>query len=710
MYATPKSRDDAPRNNNNPYAATLPNQPTAQLNPSLIIFESDRKIAARSISRPKPKCTPTTAAEEIMDSFLASLRYVPTQNVFRNIGSEFISKFSRYYNESKSILKQSANTSLIPNNYTVVFPFQVPEKMKDDPGFKKVLQEAKDGAAEATKTNHVNYLKVVRSANQLWKNDLKEFIALSLPEMSNIVLITHNAAEYGAHNLVADVLMIAHQDVLRLWCNLESFVEIYKRVNQCGRIPEDAKTILDRMTPAAKAAPAAASKTAPVNSNKSPAAAPIPPTPILAPATGNLKDVNAIYGKDEETSAISDGSSLPGFFNASALLLKMQEQPGVDVKILLQELAKKEAEAASNQGNLPPTSITAPITAPSEGASVKQAPQILSPLRALRQRETSKLYFSRKYSQEEVEALMGIEEENSQIFRCKRLALLDSIRDDNYVEGSRLASVRSDPKESAAKRLFTSLEEVEYTPFDHPQAVQDLLDAALQLFSHTRSAYINQYLYNLTVKDLKKTQVKYSYSTSASQTTNRMATEFNSAHPPTSEKTIDASLDSKLHKKMVQYEQDREDSDDDIYFRLAALEDDLNTERAQRKKSEQELLRLKSTLESKEEVPNSNSGTETIELDPSESPPPKQPKVKFQEPPPNKFTKNSSNRHKNIHARAKKRHQKQNEATDADSDTSQGNSDSSKKKRKRNSNNGRNRKGDKKRHQKNIPKHLLKRK
>eukprot|EP00956_Cyclotella_meneghiniana_P033184 scaffold94230_cov76-Cyclotella_meneghiniana.AAC.1 len=122
MYATPKSRDDAPRNNNNPYAATLPNQPTAQLNPSLIIYDSDRKIAARSISRPKPKCMPTTAAEEIMDSFLATLRYVPTQNVFRNIGSEFISKFSRYYNESKSILmKQSANHSLIPNNYIQLF-------------------------------------------------------------------------------------------------------------------------------------------------------------------------------------------------------------------------------------------------------------------------------------------------------------------------------------------------------------------------------------------------------------------------------------------------------------------------------------------------------------------------------------------------------------------------------------------------------------
>eukprot|EP00956_Cyclotella_meneghiniana_P018398 scaffold30607_cov57-Cyclotella_meneghiniana.AAC.2 len=161
---------------------------------------------------------------------------------------------------------------------------------------------------------------------------------------------------------------------------------------------------------------------------------------------------------------------------------------------------------------------------------------------------------------------------------------------------------------------------------------------------------------------------------------------------------------------MVQYEQDREDSDDDIYFRLAALEDDLNTERVERKKSEQELLRLKSTLESKEEVPSSNSGTETIELDPSESPPPKQSKVKFQEPPPNKFTNNSSNRHKNIHARAKKRHQKQNEATDADSDTSQGNSDFSKKQRKRNSNKGGNRKGDKKRHRKNNPKHLSKRK
>eukprot|EP00956_Cyclotella_meneghiniana_P033185 scaffold94230_cov76-Cyclotella_meneghiniana.AAC.2 len=483
--------------------------------------------------------------------------------------------------------------------------------MKDDPDFKKVLQEAKDGAAKATKTNHANYLKVVRSANQLWKDDLKEFITLSLPELSNIVLITHNAAEYGAHNLVANVLMMAHQDVLRLWCNLESFVDIYKRVNQCGQIPEDAKTILNRMTPATKAASADASKTAPVSSNKPPLAAPIPPTPVIAPAT-------------------------------AALLSKMQEQLGVDILQLLQELAKKETEAASDQGKiLPPSSITAPTTTPSEGASLKKAPQILSPLRALRQRETSKLYFSRKYSREEIKILMGIEKEESQIHRCKRLALLDSIREDNYVEGSHLDFVRSEPTKSAAKRLFTSLEEVEYTPFDHPQAMQDLLNAVLQLFTHTRSAYINQYLYNLTVKDLKKTQVN---------------------EPPTSEKTIDATLDSKIHKKLVQYEQDREDSDDDIYFRLAALEDSLNTERAQRKKSEHELLRLKSTLESKEDVPPSNSGTETIELDPSMSPPPKQPKVKFQEPPSNKDTNNPSKHHRNIHARAKQqRRRKQTE-------------------------------------------------
>lgn len=648
-----------------------------------IIDDMDRSIAAKSINRARPNRTPTDAAKEIVDSFIVSLQHVHAQQAYRDIGSEFITTFSRYYNESKSILRQGANRSLIPNNYTVVFPFQVKDRMKEDTDFMKLLRGAKDDAAKATFTNQQNYIKIMKSANKISKSQVVEFVARSISQLSHIVLITHSAAEYGSHNLIADILLTSHRDILKHLCGLERFVEIYKRVNQCGRTPEEAQVLLDRLTPSTEAANEISVADG-IDENAAIAAKSktIPPTPGETPtAKGNLKCPDSIYkGVHEETSALTDSSTPRGFITASEMLRKMQEDPGVDMVALLTEMAKSEP-------------VTQDVTTPKEddsvipskkGASKLETPRpVLSPLRTLKQPQTDKVYFSRKYSRAEIEALSE-GTELSQLHRCKNLALIDSIREDNYVEGSLLSQSTSDTNDTPAKRLFSSLEEVDYESFDHPQAMNDLNIALINLFHHPRAMYITQYMYNLQEKDLKKSQMKYSTTTLASKSTERMTSESNSANPPVSDQTIEAIADAKVERKVNKLNSKREATDNEIIERLVSVEQTLKIECAKRKQAELELLTLKSHLAEhpKEDVPSDNSGKEIIELLDEGSTPQK--KVNFETSPPRKknhppastLHSNQLNRlEPNLHNRAKKRRNQHIAATDADRDTSTDNQD-----------------------------------
>eukprot|EP00956_Cyclotella_meneghiniana_P022127 scaffold41279_cov65-Cyclotella_meneghiniana.AAC.1 len=328
---TQKSRDHASTKKTNPYAGNSSSRRTAQsnTNPIVLINESDRTLAAKSINHPRPNMMPTDAAKDIIASFVASLQHVPAQEAFVKIGNEFVSKWAQYYNDSKSIIRLSANHSLISRSYAVSFPFQVPKRLEKDPDFMGLLNEAREDAAKATNVNHRHYIKAVTAVNKSLRVGLVEFIARSLPVMSKIVLITHNAAEYGPHNLVADTLALSQREILAHFTTLEIFIGIYKRENKCGRAPEDAKVLLDRLTrPPARAV-------AENDVNKS--AAEIPPdsitnTPIVpndATPKGNLKCPIGIYTRQEDTSAITE-SSERGFLSALDLL-KKAETEGFDM-------------------------------------------------------------------------------------------------------------------------------------------------------------------------------------------------------------------------------------------------------------------------------------------------------------------------------------------------------------------------------------------
>ena len=671
-----KSRGSAPAN---PYTGnSVKQRETAPLNPMELVSASDRTIAARSINRPRHGVMPTAAAQDIIASFVASLQHVPAQNAYVTIGYEFVSRWSKYYNDSKTIIRQSANHSLINNSYSFAFNFQVPRRMLNDPDLKGILQDARDDAFTATKKNHEHYLKAVTAVNKDLKLDLMEFIARSLPQLSKIVLITHNAIEYGRHNLVADMLVLAYDEILMHFTTLEKFVKIYKSENKCGRVPEDAKVLLERLTP-----PVMAVREEDVTTTRTEAEVPlvldglIPETPKASTApNGNLKCPIGIY-RQEEPSDITESSKPAGFVSALDLYNKAQTE-GFDLLKFLKEASEQESIIPPQPQVQPPNTINTPAQS-SATAATTAAPEALSPLRTLKQPQTNKFWFSRNYSRSELKTIIGFKEESTRLIRCKRLTLINSIRDENYVEGSLLSSISAETADTPAKRLFASLEEVDFEAFDHKTAIQDLLEAVQWLFLQPRAIYITQYMYILTAKDLKKSQVQNDLPSLASDSAERMNSEQNAANPPTSEKTIGTTVDKSVDKRMNKHKKETNEATASILERMELIEQQFKLERSKRLESERELQDLKTSLESKEEVPSSDSGTETIDSDRSKPHHHPKSKVKFQSlPPSNNNPRNTPKQRRkhhqeleqNIHGRAaKKRRKKQDEVTDAEQDT-----------------------------------------
>ena len=68
---------------------------------------------------------------------------------------------------------------------------------------------------------------------------LLEHAAVSFWRMARILLASIKAMEYNPHNLVADMLLVYYNRVLRELCDLEEFVSIYKSIHKCGRDAED---------------------------------------------------------------------------------------------------------------------------------------------------------------------------------------------------------------------------------------------------------------------------------------------------------------------------------------------------------------------------------------------------------------------------------------------------------------------------------------
>ena len=74
------------------------------------------------------------------------------------------------------------------------------------------------------------YLEMKSYINTDRKLELIETLASSLPRMAKLILAECGfSQDYGPHNLVADVLTHHHAHILKVWCDLPYFIEVYTR-------------------------------------------------------------------------------------------------------------------------------------------------------------------------------------------------------------------------------------------------------------------------------------------------------------------------------------------------------------------------------------------------------------------------------------------------------------------------------------------------
>jgi hypothetical protein len=206
-------------------------------------------------------------------------------------------------------------------------------------------------------------------------------------------------------------------------------------------------------------------------------------------------------------------------------------KPGISAAEALAEFLKL-ANPSSSQ---PADAGTAVGTA--NKASAKKA---LSPIRQLRDPYSNKVYFSRAHTEEELLELEEGRVKAKRLHRCFTLCQIDSIHEDNFVEGSFLPVETTAATESQVtnetespdpcKKL--SLESLvphdgvnsnEEMSLKVERAMNSLLHDIRQLLLRPRSLYLRQHEYNCKVKDMKKSETALNLTKTATEATATLA-------------------------------------------------------------------------------------------------------------------------------------------------------------------------------------------
>ena len=497
---------------------------------ALPISSEQPAAAAADTSTPDNNVMPIKAAAEAIGRFVQTLHCEPQQTAYREIGTAFFAKFSTWYCESKSILKQKADRSLIPKNYDVTFSVQVTDRLKDDQAFKDRIDDMELVASDMSRAIQDFYLEIKSYINADRKLELIEIIASSLPRMAKLILAECGfSQDYGPHNLVADVLTYKQIFLLKFWCDLPYFIELYKRINNCGRAPEEASAMMNRLFPPAAAAQpetdndSTSQQNSTANNNTALTRRNLYETPSRG-IGNNAEDISAI-SVDSDTPSTNQPRKLngSGFMTAAQFAEFIANlKPGDNFQAKAAEFCSNIALNTNNDNSNNDAQVPSSIGNSSTAATSVTLPSP-SPMRILRNPYTKKVYYSREYTPKEIEQLGMLQKEASRLDRCNSLCLINSIREDNFIEDSfRATTIANGDDGSAIKKLFKSLQPVTMSVDSHSIAIARLYDHFMNVFVYPRNNYLRVYLHNKRVREMKNIEKAFSSELLASDTTLEM--------------------------------------------------------------------------------------------------------------------------------------------------------------------------------------------
>jgi hypothetical protein len=478
---------------------------------------------------------PLNVATGLLERFLPTLQCELIANAYREIASEILSKHATYWNEFKSIQKaEQRGKNSWPGYCDVKITLQPTDRVKESMVYKALAATADAASRRLSKDKRdlLHRMKVMNNMDR--KVELLEIVVRSIARMSNMILIDAGIPDYGKHNLVADVLTL-HSEAFtsNLEATVADFTECYRRVNACGAAPESHKDMYKRRFPPQVAPGDSSNKVTATAAAETPqqqsgVATTVPPsknssvadTPLIAQ---NLQTPLLVTGlptpKTASTVPTGTVNKMAGtdFVTASdiAVLITALKNPTGTNTSALADLIKNNQEIARA---LTAASQIADASTAVGAATAASSKKVLSPVRKFVNPYTNQVYFSRQHTEEELSELEEERLKADRLSHCFFLCQVNSIREQNYVEGSKKiphTNEKNPPPEDpspdpAKKRLdYESL-----VPHDDNDALANKVEKAVNSLSHDikriifdpKKLYLRQHEFNCKIKDLRKSE------------------------------------------------------------------------------------------------------------------------------------------------------------------------------------------------------------
>ena len=186
------------------------------------------------------KTSPLDVATDYIGRYVQTLQWSSQISAYHEMSDKFLRLFSQWYHECQSIKKAETLDAYKPSSCRVSSRFLQPcDRVKEGPAYLSLRNESDAKCLEWSLERGTYHLHMRKINNDAKQEEYLELLAYAFWRMARILLSSIEGLPYGPHNLVADMLLVTHDVVLKNLCSLEEFVKIYKSRHKCGRAMED---------------------------------------------------------------------------------------------------------------------------------------------------------------------------------------------------------------------------------------------------------------------------------------------------------------------------------------------------------------------------------------------------------------------------------------------------------------------------------------
>ena len=578
------------------------------------ISQEDSSVPVADGTETKQLLTaPKDAAAKCIESLVKTLRWPGQATAYRDIGSKFVRLYSKHYHEDQKIVTAKAEGAYEHTSCNVTAQFLQPTERAREVSAKynDLVARVTAHCEKVSRERGAFFVEMLEINNEERKNELIIHAAKSIHHMAELLLTAIDGKAYNPHNLVADMLLLHHGDVLRRLCHIEDFVRVYKQTHKCGREPEPFMDLFERRFPSTTAADGNQDTASSTNRTASPttqntavqAANQVPPT--TGAKSNNSSDTRRNLWPQEHTKAKTSQDDDEDYALARVLALSKDDaniQSLLAANPKLQKLQALGDQLNSKEGGLISviaSKITRADAEQKSPSSKKKALPSLGSPELIWNPYKKEVMFTRKGHDNYWNKAY---DDSMRKLNCKHDCLIESIRPENFAlfkDWQQIAQQPAPPgtnpptfnastedaeAQTAREKLFNQVPLMKLGA-----AAGRLGNHANQLFNVTIMAYMKQIERNRAHKAVNQEASKFRKESAGVETAQKIAT----AKPPPPEPILNDLIVEGVQKGIKIHSRKFENELNSTKRELENVKRNLQAEKSKRRKLELQMSKEK---------------------------------------------------------------------------------------------------------------------